>query len=260
MNQENKKNLPKSSNPGFRERLTSYLTQHHHIARAMFIASALVFFLALLPASIRNALLRGLKDHPYLSGMLFFFSLLSLSLLWSAGQRIDAWIFFYFNIRGKRPQWLDGIMLGFTQIGSGLFGMVVALISFFIDNHRLAYELILGTLTLWLVVELVKAIVHRSRPFIKLTETRIVGPPPKGLSFPSGHTSQVFFMMTLIIQHFHVSFWAEVLVLYALAVMVAVTRMYLGAHYPRDVMAGAMMGGIWGILGIIVDSHFPGGS
>jgi membrane-associated phospholipid phosphatase len=239
----------------FRGRLASFLNYHHHIARSVLIIAGLLVFLAIVPPFIRTALTRGLLEHPYLTGMLFFFSLLALSLLWNTGQQIDAWVFLYFNLRGERPLWLDKIMLGFTQLGNGLAGLTIALSLFLLGNHRLAYELILGTLTLWLVVEPVKALIHRSRPFIKLTQTRIVGSLARGRSFPSGHTSQSFFMATLLFHHFNGTLWLAVL-LYILAILVAVTRIYVGAHYPRDVLAGAILGSIWGFLGSVVDAHF----
>ncbi len=93
-------------------------------------------------------------------------------------------------------------MLGFTQIGSGITALVIALVLFLTGNRLLSYELMLGTLTLWLVVELVKFLVHRSRPFIRLAQARIVGYRAIGRSFPSGHTSQAFFMATLFSYQF----------------------------------------------------------
>ena len=142
-------------------------------------------------------------------------------------------------------------MSGFTQIGSGVAALGIALVFFLAGDRLLAYELGLGTVTLWLVVELLKFVVHRSRPFIRLTQARIVGLRAMGRSFPSGHTSQVFFMATLTAQHFHSSVWV-VLLLYAAALLVGITRMYVGAHYPRDVLAGAILGSAWGLLGAIV--------
>ena len=186
--------------------------------------------------------------------MLLVFSLLAISLVWSAGQRLDAWAFLVFNVRGARPIWLDRVMSGFTQIGSGYTALGIALLFFLAGDRLLAYELILGTITLWLVVELLKFVMHRSRPYIRLTQARIVGYRAIGRSFPSGHTSQAFFLATLITQHFHPSGWVVVL-LYAAALMVGITRMYVGAHYPRDVLAGAILGSAWGLLGAIVDGY-----
>ncbi len=216
------------------------------------ITIVLFLFLLLLPADIRAVFWRRLQSQAILVSMLLIFSLVALSLVWSAGQRLDTWIFLSFNLRGGlRPLWLDRIMLGFTQIGNGITTLAFALILFFASERLLAYELMLGTLTLWLVVELVKFIINRSRPFIRLSQARIVGYQARGRSFPSGHTSQSFFMATLLVQHFHTSAWVAIL-LYAIALLVGITRMYVGAHYPRDVLAGAILGSGWGLLGVIV--------
>jgi membrane-associated phospholipid phosphatase len=186
--------------------------------------------------------------------MLIVFSLVAISLVWSAGQRLDAWVFLTFNLRWSRPFWLDRMMLGFTQLGNGLTPLGIGLVLFLAGDRLLAYELILGTLTLWLLVELIKFLVHRSRPFIRLTQARIVGYPANGRSFPSGHTSLAFFMATLAAPYFHASVWVVIL-LYTAALLVGITRMYVGAHYPRDVLAGAILGSAWGLLGVIVNGY-----
>jgi membrane-associated phospholipid phosphatase len=193
----------------------------------------------------------SLQIHGVLVSMTLGFGLLALSLLWSTGQRLDTWTFLFFNLRGRRPPWLDWLMVSFTQIGNGMVVVVLALILFLAGNHMLAYEIILGTLTLWLVVESVKALAHRRRPFLRLSQARIVGRRAGGRSFPSGHTSQAFFTATLMAGYYHAGVWL-VCLLYAIALLVGVTRMYVGAHYPRDVLAGAILGSAWGLLGGIV--------
>jgi len=234
--------------------IIQWVTGHQSMLRLGLITSALVTFLFFLPPYIRTAFWRGLWEHELLSAMLLVFMLLSLSLIWSTGQKLDAKAFLFFNIWGARPIWLDRLMVGFTQLGNGLTPLGIALILFAAGNRRLAYELILGTLTLWLVVEVLKFLVYRSRPFIRLTQTRIVGFQAVGRSFPSGHTSLVFFMATLVIEQFHFSMWAFVL-FYFIAFLVGITRMYVGAHYPRDVLAGAILGTAWGLLGVIVNGY-----
>ena len=58
-------------------------------------------------------------------------------------------------------------------------------------------------------------------------------------------------MATLLAAYFDAGVWAMCL-LYASALLVGITRMYVGAHYPRDVLAGAVLGTAWGLLGGIV--------
>ena len=238
-------------NRGVWRRLRFWVRANRPLVWLVGLTAGLVLFLAWLPPYIRTLFLHELQSQALLASMILGFSLLVLSLLWAAGQRLDAWTFQLINLRGRRPAWLDMLMQGITQIGNGMAGVALAVILFFTGYHLLAYEVILGTLTLWLVVELVKALVHRRRPFIRLSEARIVGQPPGGRSFPSGHTSQAFFMATLLAASFDVSF-GEVCLLYAIALLVGITRMYVGAHYPRDVLAGAILGSAWGLLGGIV--------
>jgi membrane-associated phospholipid phosphatase len=238
-----------------RQRLALFLSANRHQVRAITFALFLIIFLIAIPAHIRSSLLHGLRAQPFIASMLFTFSILGLSLLWSTGQRIDTWAFLIFNLRGRRPSWLDMSMLSFTQLGSGLTALVIAIVLYLLRYRRLANEFVLGTLTLWLLVELFKVAFRRSRPYIRLAQTRIVGLRMRGQSFPSGHTSQVFFMVTLLVQHFHVAI-PLVILFYFAAALVAITRMYVGAHYPRDVTAGAMLGTIWGLLGILIDNYF----
>jgi membrane-associated phospholipid phosphatase len=224
------------------------------IAWLVFLSASLVLFLVWMPSQMRMIIWHGLTARGILSSMLLVFSLLAVSLVWSVGQRVDVWAFMFFNLRWTRPVWLDRTMLVFTQIGSGVAALVIGLILFLTSNRLLAYELFLGTLTLWIVVELVKALVGRSRPIIWVTQARIVGSQAGGRSFPSGHTSQAFFMATLMAPYFHTSAWM-VFLLYAIALLVGITRIYVGAHYPRDVLAGAILGSAWGLMGVLVDGY-----
>lgn len=219
------------------------------------VAAGLVLFVAGIPRQVRDALLHGILAEPYVMGMLVVFGLLSLSLLWSAGQRLDAWVFLSINFRGRHPRWLDWVMLGLTQLGSALAPTAVAIGAFLANDSDLAYEVILGSLTLVLTVELAKAAFRRSRPFVRLTQTRIVGYRARGRSFPSGHTSQAFYLAAVLLKHFNLGPEAAV-ILFGLAALVAVTRMYIGAHYPRDVLAGAILGSAWGLIGVVMDTNF----
>jgi len=255
---QNGKRTPEDKVPGAWGHLRLVLRVYRPIAWLVFLIASLVLFLAWMPAQMRIIIWQGLSTRGILSIMLLVFGILAVSLVWTAGQRMDAWAFLFFNLRGLRPVWLDRTMLAVTQIGSGMAALAIGLVLFLSGDRLVAYIFILGTLTLWIVVELVKALVQRSRPFIWVTQARIVGYPARGRSFPSGHTSQAFFMATLISGHFHSSAWI-VFLLYAIALMVGITRMYVGAHYPRDVLAGAILGSAWGLLGVLVDGYVLNG-
>ena len=208
-------------------------------------------FLVWLPALSREALLHSLVANQFLIALLFGFSLIALSLLWSAGQRFDVWVFAALNLRGYHARWMDRVMWLTTQLGTFFFAALFALGVYVWGERRFAIDLMLGTLTLWLMVEVIKAITDRARPFNLLRETRVIGSREPGLSFPSGHTAQSFFVVSLAIPHFQLS-PESAAVLYGVAALVGFTRVYVGAHYPRDVIAGATLGIVWGIfMGLI---------
>ncbi len=220
----------------------------------MCIIVLLFVFLTLVPDTMWQYFWSGLKAQGTLVSLVLVFSLVAVSLVWSTGQRIDVWVLMYFNMHGRRAPWLDWAMLCFTQIGNGIFAMVIAFIVFLRVDHLLAYEIALGTLTLWLVVELVKVIFHRTRPYIKLSNIRIVGSRASGNSFPSGHTSQSFFLVTLMLHYYQGGIYT-ILLLYTIASLVGITRIYVGMHYPRDVLGGAIIGTSWALIGVIVNNY-----
>ena len=246
--------MPELEIHGVWKKIINRINHIRLIYRLLLITVFLALLITLMPSYVWIEFWSGLKAQKVLVSLVLIFCLVAISLMWSIGQRIDVWVFMYFNMRGQRAPWLDWTMLGFTQIGNGIFAMVVALILFLRLNHLLAYELAFGTLTLGLVVGLMKVLIHRTRPYINLKNIRIVGSRASGRSFPSGHTSQTFFMVTLLLQYYRVEVFL-LLALYAVASFVGITRIYLGMHYPRDVLGGAILGTAWGLLGVIVNNY-----
>jgi len=225
------------------------------------LTSALVFSVALgvffltLPASSRSALIDSLVDNRGFIGLLLLFGIVALSLLWAGGQQLDVWLFKLLNVETPPSIWIDRGMFASTQIGNVSFAVIVSVIAYVLGERRFAIMFTLGSLSLLLLVTIIKSFTDRARPYKTLREARLVGWQELGLSFPSGHTTQAFFTMSLIIRHFEAPLGIAV-VLYAIATLVGATRIYLGVHYPRDVIAGGMLGVVWGIVTILVSPYF----
>lgn len=98
--------------------------------------------------------------------------------------------------------------------------------------------------TTYLVQRVVKPVFRRRRPFVD-REVLVVGVKPLDASFPSGHSAASFAAATAL-----ASFYPNAAPLvFVLASGVALSRVYLGHHFPSDVAVGAATGaGIGGVI------------
>ena len=138
------------------------------------------------------------------------------------------------------PDWLQGPMWLFQIFGSLAFVGAVALISFVIGRYRLGSAL-LAAIPLKLAFEwwVVKALVERKRPSLTVADAIVREASSSPLGFPSGHAIFAFVLAGLLAPY--LGRRATVLV-YLLAILNSVGRIYLGAHNPLDVVAGAGLG------------------
>jgi len=96
------------------------------------------------------------------------------------------------------------------------------------------------------IYKIVKTRVCRPRPFEALTGVKNLITVPDRFSFPSGHTAAAFLMTTLC-----VNFIPELTgVMIPWSFLIALSRVYLGVHFPLDVAAGAVWGMAHARLGI----------
>lgn len=94
---------------------------------------------------------------------------------------------------------------------------------------------------------IIKHIVCRIRPCHKLDEDQLIIKKPKYYSFPSGHTTASFAVVAVTALRCPWYVWAPVLVV---AGLIGFSRVYLRVHYLTDVLVGAVLGLICGILAV----------
>ena len=88
------------------------------------------------------------------------------------------------------------------------------------------------------IVQIIKRSISRARPYDKNNEIILCGIPLKDYSFPSGHTNAAFTVATA----FSFTFPLLSVLFFSIAAIVAFSRVYLGFHYPTDVMIGSLIG------------------
>ena len=117
-----------------------------------------------------------------------------------------------------------------------------------VRRRALAFDLVVALALSIVVVEALKFAIGRWRPIDVYPGVHVLAPLfPSEISdpaFPSGHTARAFVFAVLL--GLHERRWLPALVPYA--VLVGLARVYEGAHYPSDILGGAVAGIAFGVL------------
>ena len=143
------------------------------------------------------------------------------------------------------------VLFPVMQVGTLLGGPALALVAEFAGKRLLAGELLVAGLGGWLISRLLKAVVGRPRPSLLLDEVVIRGGEASGLGYPSGHVTVATALVTVLAAWLPKQWEAP---LWVIVVLVAIGRMYAGAHLPLDVVGGALLGALIG-AGVRTLSH-----
>ena len=160
-------------------------------------------------------------------------------------ESLDATILLWFqSLRGP----LDGIVTIITHLADhGYLWMLVALVLVLIRKTRKAGFAVAIALACGVLITnlFIKNAVARIRPYETIEGLYSLIGPMKDWSFPSGHTTASFAAATAIAFTLDKRFSIPAIIL---AVLIAISRLYVGVHYPTDVLAGAVIGFICGVI------------
>lgn len=136
---------------------------------------------------------------------------------------------------------LDKFMFRVTNLGGAIFISLLAIGLAVFGNYNIRKIGIEAMIVLFIsqsIVYTIKKILSRERPYKMIEHLNTFGISLKDYSFPSGHTTASFSMATTLALNIP-RIW---LILYLLALIIGISRIYLGVHYPTDVMAGIIIG------------------
>ncbi len=162
-------------------------------------------------------------------------------------------------LNGFHSPLMDIFWLSFTTLGDGLL-ICMILGCFLTINPRITVLGLAVFLLSSLVVNLVKYVVPEPRPLEVMEIVHVTGPLLRWGSFPSGHTTAGF-SASFVLMGYARGFAAKGLVLFV-AVLIGLSRIFVGAHFPSDVLWGCIFALLtyWFVLlalGPRIDAFMP---
>jgi membrane-associated phospholipid phosphatase len=153
-------------------------------------------------------------------------------------------------LHNHQSKTLTALMVEMTYLGTGTVVIVVvgvaALFLWHTEHKHSARLLLAATIGNILLNGALKLVYHRARPSVFEWQTTAVSS-----SFPSGHAMSatvVYGTVAYLLMRLQKHHWAKMLTLFAavsLILLICLTRLYLGVHYPSDVIGGIIVGLAW---------------
>ena len=142
------------------------------------------------------------------------------------------------HVRGLRRAFV-----AVSRMGDGWFWYALMAAILIVDGMRAAgavVHMIVVGLTCTVLYKSIKALTSRPRPYAADPGITLCAAPLDQYSFPSGHTLHATAFTLVALSYYPALFW----LLLPFSMLVALSRVVLGLHYPSDVLAGALIGAI----------------
>jgi len=161
---------------------------------------------------------------------------------------IDLAVFYFFN-HTISTGFLDKFFSIITDVNKWYIAYVILIGIAFFKGGRRGKIAVIGLILLIIVTDqtgyrVLKELFERVRPCNALTDAITPTGCAGGFSFPSNHAVNNFAAAVFLLRLFPNYKW----IFLAVAILVSISRIYLGVHYPSDVLGGALIGAAFGYL------------
>jgi len=196
------------------------------------------------------------------ASLLFAFFTLANAVTQGSTHTFDEWLIIALRRPGDLadpigPKWLEEMMRDFTALGStGVLTLMALVITGFLAMTRKGYAalFVLGSVAGGVLIsQATKWAYARPRPDLVPHGTEVFT-----ASFPSGHSMMaavVYLTLGALLARTQSGGRVKTYVLAVavlLTVLVGASRVYLGVHWPTDVLAGWALGGMWALICLLV--------
>lgn len=129
-------------------------------------------------------------------------------------------------------------MVAFTIMGMVYVIALVAIPLWTAGKRDVAFDVVVLVVIVSVLTEIIKFLVDRQRPYLELSGVQTIL-SASGPSFPSAHASRAFAVAFIIALNSR-RMWGILGIV--VASLIAVSRVYLGVHWPSDILFGALLG------------------
>lgn len=156
-------------------------------------------------------------------------------------MNLDLYLFNLINQFAGRWARLDYLGMFLAQYFE--YFLLLCLLLFLAVNFKkywrmVAESVVVAVFTRFVLAEIIRWLWFRPRPFVSLNFVPLVDQSPAEASFPSGHASFYFALSTIIYCY---NKKAGIL-FYIASFFIAISRIFVGIHWPSDILAGAVLG------------------
>lgn len=188
------------------------------------------------------------KNKIYFIGLLA--SLLTAAVFLLANGKAAAFI----SLNSYHPFLLNIFFINYTFMGDGIFALcLVAVMFFYLKKKNQGFALLYSFLISGLAVQVIKNLISAPRPRLFFEQGQYLFfmdgiSLANNSSFPSGHTATAFAIATVFVMMLKNKNW-QWLILPA-ALLAGYSRIYLAQHFLLDVIIGAILGSVSGIIAV----------
>jgi membrane-associated phospholipid phosphatase len=166
---------------------------------------------------------------------------LAVAALTARGRGRDLDVRLYRQLNGGGGRSADALLSAITELGSMWASVGAGATLALRGRRRAAVDAVGAASAMWLAGQILKKAIGRPRPYASLSGIRLLIGKPAGTSWPSSHPAVLLAFTTVAARDLGASDPVKVGVI-ALAGLVALSRVYLGVHFPSDVAGGLLVG------------------